>query len=108
MGLPATKQDATEARLSALSMPKGAGWAMTARNEALARLRAMGLPDRRDEYWKFTRPDDLNAVTAPAAAVFHADESPVYDEIDRLRIVFRDGVFDAEASDDLAMEGIEI
>jgi Fe-S cluster assembly protein SufD len=37
-----------------------------------------------------------------------ADEPPVFGDVDRLRIVFVDGVFDAEASDDLSMEGLEI
>ena len=62
----------------------------------LARLTAMGLPGRRDEYWRFTRPDDLNQPDAPEAAVFHSGEAPIFDAIDRLRIIFRDGVFDAE------------
>ena len=33
---------------------------------------------------------------------------PVFDGIDRLKIVFVDGVFDPEASDDLALEGVQI
>ena len=69
----------------------------------------MGLPGARDEYWRFTRPDTLNAVDPTEAAVFQAvDEVPLFNEIDRLRIVFRDGVFDPEMSDDLALEGLEI
>ena len=108
MGLAAKKQDAIEARIGALSLPSGSGWAETARTEALARFRAMGLPDRRDEYWRFTRPDDLNLAKAPKAAIFDPQEAPVYSDIDRLKIVFRDGVFDPEASDDLSLEGIEI
>jgi Fe-S cluster assembly protein SufD len=102
------KQDATEARIAALTMPKGGTWASTARAEALARLRAMGLPARRDEYWKYTRPDTLIQSDAPKAALFNSDEPPVFDGIDRLKIVFVDGVFDAEASDDLTLEGVEI
>lgn len=109
MALPQVKIDATEARIAGLDMPAGASWAVEARRDALKRLRSMGLPGGRDEYWRFTRPDDLNAVEAPQAAVFHAgSETPIFSAIDRLRIVFRDGVFDAEASDDLSLEGIEI
>ena len=108
MALPQETQNATEARLEALSLREGAVWARKAREDALARLRAMGLPGRRDEYWRFTRPDDLNLPQAPEAAVFHNDEVPPYNAIDRLRVVFRDGVFDADASDDLSGEGIEI
>ncbi|KUF11460.1 SufB/SufD family protein [Pseudoponticoccus marisrubri] len=107
MALPQAKQDATEARLDALSLPEG-GWSAPARNEALARLRAMGLPGARDEYWKYTRPDTFNSVEVPEAALFEAEETPVFGERGALRIVFVDGVFDAEASDELSLEGVSI
>ncbi len=94
--------------IDALTPPAGAGWAETARGAALARLRAMGLPGRRDEYWKYTRPDGLTAETAKPAAVFDAGEAPMFHDIDRLKIVFVDGVFDADASDDLSLAGVEI
>ena len=107
MALPQTKIDATEARLAALDLPTG-GWSAPARREALARVREAGLPGARDEYWKSPRPDTLIQVEAPRAAVFHADETPIFGQIDRLSIVFVDGVFDADASDDLALEGVTI
>ncbi|MCC1491649.1 SufD family Fe-S cluster assembly protein [Cognatishimia sp. F0-27] len=108
MAAPQLKQDRTEERLASLAMPEG-GWAEPARAEALARLRKMGLPHARDEYWKFTRPDTLTGAEAPAAAVLDtSDESPVFGEMDRLKIVFVDGVFDAAASDDLSLEGVQI
>ncbi|MDP5364720.1 MAG: Fe-S cluster assembly protein SufD [Paracoccaceae bacterium] len=102
------KQDATEARIATLDMPKGGKWIAAARADALARLRAMGLPARRDEYWRYTRPDTLTQADAPAAALFDGKERPVFDSVDRLRIVFVDGVFDAASSDDLTMSGVEI
>ena len=40
--------------------------------------------------------------------MFKSDESPFFDGIDRLRVVFVDGVFDADASDNLTLEGVEI
>lgn len=107
MAAPAEKLDATEARIAALDMPQG-GWAEAARADALTRLRSMGLPKRRDEYWRFTRPDVLTQVETPAAAVMVSDEAPVFSNTDALRIVFNDGVFDPEASDDLAMEHVTI
>ncbi|EEX16347.1 SufBD [Citreicella sp. SE45] len=107
MALPQPKQTQTDARLAALDLPEG-GWSAPARQSALARLQAMGLPGARDEYWKYTRPDTLVAAEAPTAAVFQGDEPLVFDGVDRLKIVFRDGVFDAEASDPLALENIEI
>ena len=108
MALAQAKLDATEARLAGMTLPEGGAWATTAREEALGRFRAMGLPGPRDEYWRFTRPDALNVAEAPEAALFEGDETPSFCEMDRLCIVFRDGVFDAEASDDLSLEGIEI
>ncbi|APZ51335.1 Fe-S cluster assembly protein SufD [Salipiger abyssi] len=106
MALPQPKIDATEARLATLSMPE-TGWSVPARKAALARLRAMGLPGARDEYWKFTRPHSLNAPEPAPAAVFDADEGPFFGNVDRLKIVFVDGVFDPEASDALELEGVE-
>ncbi len=107
MALPQVKQDATEARIAALELPKG-GWSEAAREAALGRLRAMGLPGRRDEYWKYTRPDTLTQPEAPHAALFETGEAPTFSAVERLAIVFVDGVFDAEASDDLALEGVTI
>ncbi|MGB7316751.1 MAG: Fe-S cluster assembly protein SufD [Planktotalea sp.] len=108
MALAQTKIDATQERLNALEMPQG-GWSSAARADALARLHAMGLPARRDEYWKYTRPDTLIQAEALEAAVFEiTDEPQVFTDIDRLKIVFVDGVFDPEASDDLSLEGVSI
>ena len=107
MALPQPKYDATEARLAALDLPEG-GWSAASRKAAVARVRAMGLPGARDEYWKYTRPQTLVSAEAPKAAVFDSGETPVFDEVDRLKVVFVDGVFDAEASDDLSLEGVEI
>lgn len=108
MALPQAKIDVTEARLAAVNLPAGAHWARAAREDALGRLRAMGLPGRRDEYWRFTDPTTLNAAEPAEAAVFHSDEALVFGKLDRLEIVFVDGVFDAKRSDSLDGEGLEI
>ncbi|WP_370252686.1 Fe-S cluster assembly protein SufD [Nioella sp.] len=108
MANPAVKQDPLAARIAGLRAPEGAGWANEARSEALARLTAMGLPRKRDEYWKYSDPTTLNHPEAPRAGLFVTDEAMPFSDVDRLRIVFVDGVFDAEASDDLAMDGVEI
>ncbi|WP_238369005.1 SufB/SufD family protein [Heliomarina baculiformis] len=107
MALAERRITATEARLEGFDLVK-TGWSASARADALQRLREMGLPDRRDEYWKFTRPDTLVQVETPKASVFDNDEQPVFDAHDRLRIVFADGVFDPDASDDLSLEGVSI
>ena len=97
----------TDERLAGLSLPTG-GWSDSARKDALSRVQASGLPSRRDEYWKYTRPDTLTQAVPISAAVFHSDEGPLFDTVDRLKIVFVDGIFDAEASDDLSLEGVNI
>ncbi len=107
MALPEVKQTATDARLAAMELPQG-GCLKEARNAALSRVQTMGLPTRRDEYWKYTRPETLTSAEVTSAAIFSNDEAPMFDSHDRLKIVFVDGVFDAEASDDLALEGVQI
>lgn len=104
----AAKERATDARLAALAAPEGPAWAAPARREALERVRRMGLPMPRDEYWRFTDPTTLTAAEPPRAALFEAGAEVVFDAVDRLRVVFRDGAFDPEASDDLALEHVEI
>ncbi|MEM6372663.1 MAG: SufD family Fe-S cluster assembly protein [Pseudomonadota bacterium] len=106
MASPAPQTDLTEARIADLTLPTG-GWSTAARADAVARLRSTGLPQRRDEYWKFTRPDLLTQTDAHAA-VFHAKEAPIFSDTEALRIVFDDGVFNADASDDLAMANVTI
>ncbi len=107
MAAPAQQPSLTEERLATLTMPTG-GWSEAARKAALARVQDMGLPQRRDEYWKFTRPDTLTQPEPETAAIFHNDEGPLFDDLDRVKIVFVDGVFDAEASDDLTLSGVRI
>ena len=94
---------------TSLAVPESGAWLAACRSVALERFEAMGMPQRRDEYWKYTRPDTLTQELAPPAAVFDmSDEAPVFDGLERLKIVFSDGVFDPAASDDLTLEGVEI
>jgi Fe-S cluster assembly protein SufD len=107
MGAVNQRQALTEALLDTLDLPVG-GCTEVARRAALARVRAMGLPQRRDEYWKYTRPDTFLSAEVPPAALFDNEEGLMFDAFDRLKIVFVDGVFDAAASDDLTLEGVHI
>jgi Fe-S cluster assembly protein SufD len=107
MAAPAQKTEPTEARIAGLTRPTG-GWSDAARADALARLRNTGLPTRRDEYWKFTRPDLLTQADTPHAQVLADDDAPIFGDTDALRIVFDDGVFNADASDPLALEHVRI
>lgn len=108
MRLAQLKQEATAAQLEGVALPNSGAWLSAARQDALSRVKAMGLPHARDEYWKYTRPDTLTSTEPVEAALFDNDEEPMFHEIDRLKIVFVDGVFDAEASDDFAGEGLTI
>ncbi|EAQ01083.1 FeS assembly protein SufD [Pseudooceanicola batsensis HTCC2597] len=102
------KQDATAARLEALGPISDTGWTAAARASALDRVVQSGLPHARDEYWKFTRPEALTAPEPSEAALFAAEETPIFQKIDRVRLVFVDGVFDADASDAPDLAGVRI
>ncbi|WP_103333476.1 SufB/SufD family protein [Pseudotabrizicola formosa] len=102
------KTEALTARTAALTA-SGSGWLGAARRDAVARLAAMGLPTKRDEYWRYTDPASLTAATPEPAALFDAgDEAPAFDGIDAVKLVFVDGMFDPAQSDDPATAGIEI
>ncbi|SHG29778.1 SufB/SufD family protein [Cognatishimia maritima] len=108
MGFLQQKQEATAALLDGISVPAGAVWITAIRDAAMARVIENGLPHRRDEYWKYTRPDTLTAQDVIPAAPFEHGEAPMFDDIDRLKVVFVDGIFDADQSDDLEGEGLTI
>ncbi len=108
MALPQAKSDALTARIAGLAQA-GAGWLGRAQADALTRLAVMGLPVRRDEYWRYTDPASLTRPDAPHAATMDAsDETPVFGGIAQVKIVFVDGVFDAARSDILSLDGVEI
>ena len=108
MAVPAPRPDAG-GLLDAWQEPSGeAGWAVAARRRAAERLAAHGAPGRRDEYWRFTNPAGLLALPAAPAAVLAEDATPIFEAIDRLRLVFVDGVFAPELSDAPELDGVEI
>lgn len=109
MAVPAFKIDAGEALIAVWPEPAGAApWASAARAEAARRLAAMGAPVRRDEYWHFTDPASLTAHPAAPAAVLEPEALPVFESVERLRLIFVDGIFAPDLSDDLTGEGLEI
>ena len=108
MGVQAAKRDALVDRIADLAFD-GAGWLGAARSDALGRLTAMGLPAKRDEYWRYTDPSGLIAPVAANAVAFNpGDEAPAFDHIDCVKLVFVDGVFDAAASDDPVLAGVQV
>ena len=96
MGQPAEQSDALAARLASAVQAKGA-WAQSAQEAAATRLRSMGLPGRRDEYWRYTNPV---ALTAPAATPGDSQgaQPEVFAEVDALTLTFVDGAFSALTS----------
>ncbi len=103
------KRDAARTWLDGRALPEGGAWASKARKAAEARLREMGLPSKRDEYWRYTDPRRMTEH-APQTAVLHdtGTDAPVFDQMDRVKLVFVDGVFDAAASDAPELAGVEI
>ncbi|MEO0485132.1 MAG: SufD family Fe-S cluster assembly protein [Pseudomonadota bacterium] len=106
MSLPKVKQDLTDATLALVPEPAGGVWIKEARKAARERLAKLGMPVRRDEYWKFTDPTAWTSAE-PRFATTTA-RSDVFDAANALTLSFVDGVFDAAASDALALEGVEI
>lgn len=85
--------------------PNGATWANNIRSEALVAFNDFGVPTKRDEYWKYTNPQKLTMIPTEPAALFSNDEPPMFESIDRVKIVFVDGILDLSQSDDLILEG---
>ncbi len=105
----AARLQATARHLAPVTLPATPVWAARARAAALDRVLALGLPEKRDEYWRYTDPARLIAAEVRPAEVFKVtDEPPMYQGIDRLKLVFVDGVFDPAESDPLTGEGLEI
>ncbi len=111
MARPDARPDARHAAESRLAAaPAGGGaWLRAAREAARERLLAMGLPGRRDEYWRYTDPADLTSAEAPAAAPPRAaDGAEPFAAAEPLRLVFVDGLFDPAASDPPELAGVQI
>jgi hypothetical protein len=57
MAAPSQQKRTTRALRDAPLIDSSGAWAKEARMMASDRAQASGLPQRRDEYWKYTRPD---------------------------------------------------
>ncbi len=109
MAVPANAQTSAETLLARhAARAKASDWAEATRADARSRLLAAGAPGRRDEYWKYTDPTALTSPEVTNCQPLAVEENPVFDAIDALRLVFIDGVFAPDLSDDLAMENVEI
>ena len=83
-------------------------WSKNARESAFSRFSEMGLPNHRDEYWKYTNPSDLMSQNISAFSVKNLEDANSFLEIEALKIVFCDGIFNSDLSDDLSSENISI
>jgi Fe-S cluster assembly protein SufD len=102
----AEKAELAEKLLAARPRREGEGaWAAEARNAAAARLREMGAPIRRDEYWKWTDPKELTAPEAPSVPV-PPPGPPLFNERDALVVTVRDGA--VELPGEMHASGVEI
>ena len=84
------------------------GWSQKARESALSRLSSIGLPSHRDEYWKYTNPAELLTENLNVSSVEGLEHANVFSEIEVLKIVFCDGIFNPELSDNFLSEDISI
>ena len=84
------------------------GWSQKARESALSRLANIGLPSHRDEYWKYTNPAELLTENLNVSSVESLEHANVFSEIEVLKIVFCDGIFNPELSDDFSSENMSI
>ena len=107
MALKQQNYDLIDSAKSQLSN-KNRGWSQKARESALDRLSSIGLPSHRDEYWKYTNPTELIAEKPNVSPVADLEEANVFSEIDVQKIVFCDGIFSPELSDDFSSENMSI
>ncbi|MDA8802945.1 Fe-S cluster assembly protein SufD [Amylibacter sp.] len=99
------KKDISDSLSDYFNQPFASSWANDIRSSALVTYKSFGAPSKRDEYWKYTNPNKLTVIPTEPAALFSNDETPMFSNIDRVKIVFVDGVLDLNQSDDLMLEG---
>ena len=99
------KKDISDSLSDYFNQPFASYWANDIRSAALVTFNNFGAPSKRDEYWKYTNPNKLTIIPTEPAALFSNDETPMFSNIDRVKIVFVDGILDLDQSDDLMLEG---
>ena len=99
------KKDISDSLSEYFNQPFASSWANDIRSAAFVTFNNFGAPSKRDEYWKYTNPNKLTIIPTEPAALFSNDETPMFSNIDRVKIVFVDGILDLDQSDDLMLEG---
>jgi len=85
----------TQQKIDTYVMPVEANWAVSVRERALNWIVEHGLPNRKDEYWKYTDPKLLNSTKIPEINEIDSIENSIFDKLSRINLVFNDGLFDA-------------
>ena len=85
-----------------------AGWSAEARKDAFERTMKSGLPTSRDEYWKYTNPKSLTSKIVEKAPLSKNEEGGMFTGANPIKIVFVDGKFAPEKSDDLDISGLSL
>ena len=106
MTAQATRFDAAAACFSGAELAQSF---TLARAAAKDRVLTLGLPQKRDEYWRYSDPTGLTARAVTPIQEHPLGEAPAsFVSVSALKLVFVDGVFDASASDVVDFEGVEI
>ena len=90
MAAPSQQKRTTRALRDAPLIDSSGAWAKEARMMASDRAQSSGLPQRRDEYWKYTRPDAF----VQADVTLHASQRSSL------------GLFDQRATISVAFEAV--
>ena len=85
-----------------------AGWSAESRKDAFERIMKSGLPTARDEYWKYTNPKSLMSKIVERAPLSKDNEGGMFTGANPIKIVFIDGKFAPEKSDDLNVSGLSV
>lgn len=100
--------DTVEDFLRSYRSHRGAGWGKQAQAAAEARFRNLGLPARKDEYWRFAGPDGFSRTKVAPAPILSDSVRPAFRDADCLNLVFSDGIFRPDRSDQEALEHVDI
>ena len=84
------------------------GWSVEARKDAFERIKYAGLPTARDEYWKYTNPRKLTSKIVEKAPLSKDQEGDMFKDANPVKIVFVDGKFSPEKSDELNISGLSV
>ena len=97
MGASSQTAATTRALYDAELIASSGAWAKEARLSASKRAQSQGLPQRRDEYWKYTRPDVFVASSVAIEAQIRPEIGLFTDQA-KTEIAFENGILAVEIS----------